>query len=282
MSQVPEPAIRVRVDPTNPGEFFACCGLLELADRLWGGVEAWFGDDSFLIKVDGAEASLFTLLSAAHDIRLVETEENLNEEDQSEEQDGLDRESTALTIVSPVSLRLDWWADKSLKTWAGSMDARKIFLAMCNAIDAHHENPLNQQQIVFDAAVETPVRAQGKHAKAKKREPFYFDGRRGAAAWSIDVGFSPDSLKLTTAACPAVEAMCFIGLQRCRPKPTVTPRVFDYYLWRVPLDIRIVPAAVCGLLPYVQNLGFRFENTFRTDQRKHKAFTPATPIARSY
>lgn len=30
-------AIRINVDLTNPGQFFACCGLLELADRLWGG-----------------------------------------------------------------------------------------------------------------------------------------------------------------------------------------------------------------------------------------------------
>ena len=28
-----KPTIRVNVDPTNPGQFFACCGLLELADR---------------------------------------------------------------------------------------------------------------------------------------------------------------------------------------------------------------------------------------------------------
>ena len=39
----PEPSIRVKVDPTNPGQFFACCGLLELADRLWPGAEGWFG-----------------------------------------------------------------------------------------------------------------------------------------------------------------------------------------------------------------------------------------------
>jgi len=31
---------RIRVDPTNPGQFFACCGLLELADRLWPSAEA--------------------------------------------------------------------------------------------------------------------------------------------------------------------------------------------------------------------------------------------------
>jgi CRISPR-associated protein Csb3 len=31
----PEPNITIKVDVTNPGQFFACCGLLELADRLW-------------------------------------------------------------------------------------------------------------------------------------------------------------------------------------------------------------------------------------------------------
>ena len=35
----PIPSITVAVDPTNPGHFFACCGLLELADRLWPGAE---------------------------------------------------------------------------------------------------------------------------------------------------------------------------------------------------------------------------------------------------
>ena len=34
-----EATIRINVDPTNPGQFFACCGLLEFADRLWPGAE---------------------------------------------------------------------------------------------------------------------------------------------------------------------------------------------------------------------------------------------------
>jgi CRISPR-associated protein Csx14 len=33
------PNIRIPVDLTNPGQFFACCGLLELADRLWPGAD---------------------------------------------------------------------------------------------------------------------------------------------------------------------------------------------------------------------------------------------------
>ena len=44
-------SIRVTVDPTNPGQFFACCGLLELADRLWPGAEGWFEGREFCISV---------------------------------------------------------------------------------------------------------------------------------------------------------------------------------------------------------------------------------------
>ena len=32
MSPSLEATIRIRVDLTNPGQYFACCGLLELAD----------------------------------------------------------------------------------------------------------------------------------------------------------------------------------------------------------------------------------------------------------
>ena len=47
------PNISVSVDVTNPGQFFACCGLLELADRLWPGAEGWFEDSTFGIACRG-------------------------------------------------------------------------------------------------------------------------------------------------------------------------------------------------------------------------------------
>ena len=54
----------VNVDPTNPGQFFACCGLLELADRLWPGAEGCFAkeDREFTITRGG---TLRGLLAAA-------------------------------------------------------------------------------------------------------------------------------------------------------------------------------------------------------------------------
>ncbi len=45
-----EPSFSLRVDATNPGQFFACCGLLELAHRLWPGSEGWFEEKRFTIR----------------------------------------------------------------------------------------------------------------------------------------------------------------------------------------------------------------------------------------
>lgn len=277
MNSTPTPAISIRVDPTNPGQFFACCGLLELADRLWEGAEAWFDEGHFCFLTRDPSASLPQLLDTARSIRLSENGTECHDEEREEEDEDQSGEVAPLAIEFPIKLRLDWWNDKSIKTWAGSMDERKIFIAMCHAIEPQHGDPLNQGKVVFDPS--TPVPGGKRGPKPKKREPFYFDARRGANAWSIDVGFSPDSLALTTLAYPAVEALCFIGLQRCRPKPTETPRVFDYFTWHYPLPVAVVPVAVAGLVG--NGNGFRFENAFRTDQKKHKAFNPAIPIQRS-
>ena len=49
----PETTIRFAVDPTNPGQFFACCGLLEMADRLWPGAEGWFAQEDREYRISG-------------------------------------------------------------------------------------------------------------------------------------------------------------------------------------------------------------------------------------
>jgi len=284
MNQTPVPAIRVRVDPTNPGQFFACCGLLELADRLWGGAEGHFTDGLFLISTPGSGSSLRDLLSAAKALRLRDVGLGLCARDAAVEDEDAETGVNSLDIASPIQLHLDWWHDKSLKTWAGSMDARRIFAAMCEAIDPDGADPLHHGQVVFDPQATAPDGSprSRRSPRPKKREPFYFDARRGASGLPIDVGFAPDATKMPTTACPAVEALCMVGLQRCRPCATSVPRVFDYCTWAVPLDIRLAPVAVCGLLPGIGSRAFRFENGFRTTQRKHKAFTPATPVERSW
>jgi len=301
MNQIPAPEIAIPVDPVNPGQFFACCGLLELADRLWPGVEAWFesGRPAFCLAWQSAgERSLASLIRQVGQAGLIgELSPGLNQErlalearkrqmkqqrqDLSESDEKrraelgkLLREGSIL-IPEPFQLQLDWWksdTDETPKTWAGSQEVYRIArAALASSGPAFACDDPFSYSCVMRAAEE-------QDAGGKKVEPFYFDARRGSSAMPIDIGFSPDSLQMISAACPAVEFLCLVGLQRFRPKTTSLPRVFEYYTWKSPLAACVAPLAVSGLLSQCVLHGYRFENAFRTDQKKHKAFSAATPI----
>jgi CRISPR-associated protein Csb3 len=253
-------SIRVAVDPTNPGQFFACCGLLELADRLWAGAEGWFEGREFRILSGGTLAELIQAVGGA-------TMTQLDPEDDT---------GSAIEVGPPFrALRLDWWQDdraggKELKVWAGSMESYGIARAMQGAMRG--EQFLSSE--LFDVRMVVPDPADAK----KKKEPYYFDARRGPNAHSRDVGFSPNDLGMTTTASPAVELLCLVGLQRCLPAKTDQPRVFDYYTWALPALPELLRAIVPGELRLTGARGYRFENWYRTGQRKHKAFRPATAL----
>lgn len=277
MTTPPEAAITVNVDVTNPGQFFACCGLLELADRLWPGAEGWFNESNrqFCVACMG---SLKDLLAAAQSVKyalLSDSAEEGGEEENAEEDEG---EIQPLVIESPIALRLDWWKDKAIKTWAGSMKVDLIAAAMSNAIDPSSIDPFNQAQVVFDLPVVQSHGRKNKKAKPKKREPFYFDCRRAANSHSLDVGFSANDLRIATVAHPVVEFLCLVGLQRSRPKPTSQPRVFDYWTWSWRCRVQLLPAVVTGLVGDATSQRLRFENGFRSGQKKHKAFRPAISL----
>lgn len=268
MSESPAPSAEIRVDASNPGQFFACCGLLELADRLWNGAEGWFGREVFwlrpLLAVPRTDVTLAGLIRSVAYVSL--------------EPATSDDLASPVYLPQPFGLRLDWWRDEEaggqrLKVWAGTMGSVRIARAMHCA--------LRKQELLEADLLNHPMVVYHPDDATKKVEPFYFDARRGASALPIDVGFSPDTLGMTAVAYPAVEFFCLVGLQRFRPVPAGMPRLFDYCLWSVPLDCRIAPCAVAGLLPHARGQRFRFESAFRTDQRKHKAFMPATPLQRS-
>ena len=284
MSRSPEAAIRVRVDCANPGQFFACCGLLEIADRLWPGTEGWFDEGHFMLHSTRA-AVLSELLSAFKTCQMLDQDHGATPGDGDDADADEDTGTSPIELAFSPPLRLDWWMDKSLKPWAGSMNGTMIFLAMRDAIEVLCPDPLNFSCVVHDPAPndapESPNGREPKLKMGKKREPFYFDARRGASARSVDIGFAPDALKLETTAFPAVEALCLVGLQRFRPMPANRPRLFNYYTWETRLEARLAQVAACGLLPHAGGKGYRFENAFRTDQRKHKAYGPATPFERS-
>jgi hypothetical protein len=251
--------IRINVDPTNPGQFFACCGLLELADRLWpeGEVAGRFTLDQFMIHVNLPGSSLKTLTDSfvRAQVRQFDTE---------------DKAASPLLLDDPFALRLDWWCkverdDKvqvdlgggdRLKTWAGQQSGPLIFQRMKEACaDIAGEALLDVAKAIYDT----------KAGKANKKtiSPFYFDARREET--SLDIGFSPDEQEMSVMAYPAVEALALIGLQRFRPAPGVEgqKRFFRYMAWAEPLSPPVAAAAACGLLPVGSVGEFRFTKPSR-------------------
>jgi CRISPR-associated protein Csb3 len=263
--------ITIPVDLSNPGQFFACCGLLELADRLWPGADGWFQDEgprsSFRIAASEG-AVLQELLTTAQQIQFEVGDESESENEDDEDAGPLE----PIVVKPPVSLVLDWWSDKSIKPWAGSMKERPIFHAMLRAIDPGNPDPFKDGKAVFD-----PPQQGGRRRKPKKREPFYFDCRRGTNAHPLDSGFAPDPHHLESECFPAVESLCFIGLQRARPAHTSEPNRSRYWVWTEPLPANAIAPVVCGLAPIRGSIAFTFDNFFRTAQRKHKSYSRAKP-----
>jgi CRISPR-associated protein Csb3 len=266
------------VDLSNPGQFFACCGLFELADRFWPGAEGWFEprEQHFNLWIQAPpSATLVDLLDGAKSLQF----DVGNDTGDADASDGDNAplepiyvESQA--IRSPVPLVLDWWSDRSIKPWAGSMKERLILRAMLGAIDPIDRDPLNYAKPVCDPL---PPAVSGKRAKQpRKREPFYFDCRRGCNAHPLDSGFSPDTHHLESFCFPAVEALCFVGLQRARPALTDVPNRSRYTAWTESLPVSAIGPVVCGIVPIPGSLDFTFDNFFRTDQRKHKSYSRST------
>jgi CRISPR-associated protein Csb3 len=258
----PEPNITVNVDITNPGQFFACCGLLELADRLWPGAEGWFASDdrAFLIKTNGTLEKLIDEIANAALIHLRPD----------------DCYSSPIVISAPFRpLVIDWWETdrtgaRDLKVWAGTMESFGIAQAMQFAL--RHESFHGAEMFDVGMVVTVP------EDPGKKKEPYYFDARRCSNAHSRDVGFSPNDLGLTSIAHPAVELLCLIGLQVARPAFTNESRVYDYFTWHVPLLSNLLLVASAGSIDLADAHTYRFKNWFRTGQKKHKAFRSAIPL----
>lgn len=313
MSNSPS-AFCVQVDIANPGHFFACCGLLELAHRIWPGSEGKFSSNSeFLLRfatpgrgADPGEILIDCLrrmqLSALSDEERKERQDLEakkrkfkgdgralpdEEEARREELGKLAREGP-LHVRAPdcasytFSLRLDWWQgeDENVpKTWAGLQEIHKVARAAQDALSG-----VEVAASILDYACVLRLPAEYREARSVKNdavEPFYFDARRFAHA--LDTGFSLDAIGGKTLAHPAVELLALIGLQRFRPTvvPSAEPKVkatVEYFTWHRPLGVTVAGAVVCGAthLPGCQR--FCFKILARDDQKRYGAFGWAKAI----
>lgn len=243
------------VDLTNPGQFLACCGLLELASRLDPESLAWFEGGSFRLTSTGESALIAGLLDCkAKPAPSADAAKPAEAEEDAEK-------SPPLYLGAPFDLRLDWWEDLSavragFKTWSGGQTVLGFF----DGMRAHVKNGDVARQSLLRYAI--PVR---------KPKPFYFDSRLSRLT-ALDMGFSAEKFAATFS--PAVEVLALIGLQRFRPR-TVEPREsYSFCTWGEALPISISAAVAHGLVPSLIQHRYQFPLVVRTGG-KYKAFGPS-------
>lgn len=224
----PTASIRIQVDLTNPGQFFACCGLLELATRFWGNAEGWFGNHEFNVACAG---DLPTLLS----ILLMDPPQEITQ---------LPGGLSIKPLIAPLSFSFDGGATYSLTLsswmtvkvernevvaaanppwnfWSGQQTSLRIWLALRKLL-VQRMKLIPQERLfhLFDDKAPLPGR-------------FGFDPE---AAWNaLDVGFSPNEQGIPVESSAAVELLAAVGLQRFRPQLSEDRQSFIYATWDEPL-----------------------------------------------
>ena len=282
----PKPSIRITVDPTNPGQFFACCGLFELADRLWPGAEARFEDDGFCIECGGTLPQLLTELARAEinssltdrglkrlGTLLSAEKAKLTPADLEEKQSLSDQwKRERLHVSQPFDLWIDWWSDektgaKGMKTWA----AKQLVLDIARPLLRTLANFTWDEATASDCI---------KRTAAVDGLPFYFDSHNNSQSTPRDTGFGlytlRNEIKTQASTRPLLELAAFIGIQRFRPALTQGKMQFRFSLWPVQLPISVAGAAVAGQLCLPNERQYEFRMLYRSEYMK--AFLPAHPF----
>jgi CRISPR-associated protein Csx14 len=237
----------VAIDAKNPGQFFACCGLLELADRLWPGAEGCFGAGTFSVSCRGELSAILNAMVAR----------------QPEAITALGDDLPVKPIIAPLRLVLD-----------GDGDARKVLILdnwMRIGLDKGRATVMGNSPWNFWSGQQTSAGIwTSLCAELKRQLPaipadqltnlfahrVLLSGRFGfdpGAAWdALDAGFSPNAQNLSVASSPAVELLAAVGIQRFKPKME-DRQSFIYATWSLPLAPPVAACAAAGV-PITPNL----------------------------
>lgn len=243
----------VKVDPTNPGQFFACCGLLELADRLWPGAEGWFADGAFEVTCAGELRELLSALAGATFERVERLENGLVPANIIA--------PLRLSFASGLQLTLDGW----MKIGVPQMGPDKgRVAALGNApwnFWSGHQNPVRIWGPLRMALAELLPNLDPPALERAFYQRQFLGGRFGfdpGPAWNaIDVGFSPNEQGTQVESSPAVELLAAVGLQRVRPQMGKNRETFTYATWGASLAPPVAAAAASGVITFAPAVRYR-------------------------
>jgi len=230
------------VDLLNPGQVFACLGLMELAEVLCGPCEGRFGyrnaesQAQFVLKVDGAVnpiAEGVSFLVEARPVAVTPFNSDLSTEKWKVE--AIRRDDAVFPSPAPdmpaalptrltngkQSIAIEHWADSStrdnVKFWAGAAGYPGAALA---------RDALELMRGLGENAVAL-VSADPFNVPFPQSSSFRFDWRRDYIP--LDAGFSPNEhSRISMVGYPFVELLAAIGLQNARPARLESKLAYRY------------------------------------------------------
>ncbi len=258
--------ITVNMDVTNPGQFFACCGLLELAHRIDRSATAFFEPGSFLIDADVPK-----ILDAFFKCE-VTVETTAADDDEGDDEPNVDAHrgrTYPMILGEPFGLRLDWWRDdaaqaQKLKTWTAGQRVTDL-------LREHHKG---KKRVRIPSMREHFAEVVAKYPNDWLREampiespyPYGFDSRLGRNN-ALDLGhFGQGDMAFS----PGIDVLTLVGFQRFRPVTIETWTRNRYCTLCKPLTVEIASLAALGLIPQLIGYCFEFPVKRRAAQGRFK------------
>jgi len=249
----------IPVDLLNPGQVFACLGLLELADKFLGNAQGAFdwsngSDIRFRVRVSGEELPVECAITFLRNAVVTsQTPTRISTEawkaTWGEKPTLIDANRTAFPFPAPDSpatlpaslsdgdhhIDLVYWGDDmascgrdDVKFWAGS--------------GGYPGSALARDAIALIKAMPAEIAADPLNAPARQSSSFRFDWRRDYVP--LDIGFSLNahsSDRFCTVGYPVVEMLAAIGLTHARPQRVSKFSKLEYRYGIVSTDEFLAP-----------------------------------------
>lgn len=272
--------ISINVDPTNPGQFFACCGLLELAARIDSDSLAQFDRGHFLVHAD-VRAILDTFFKCDVEVDASAISKNDDEADGADDNDDINSHRGRIypmTLREPFNLRLDWWTDKEaqrqkLKTWTAGQRVTDLLLGYRKGRSKAVYVPSMREHFA-EAVKQCPDDWLRGARPIEVPMAFSYDSRLSRNN-ALDRGHKADSIMAFS---PAVDVLALVGFQRFRPLTLETWTRNRYCTWNQRLSVEIAAVAALGLIPQLIGSCFEFPIKPCDAQGRYKLFGHAQPV----
>lgn len=237
----------IQVNPLNPVEYLACCGIFEILARFDPNATSWWElepQPRFRLETEIDEAALLTCLTEAladwnqwqrpeeqpADAPVSEGEQSKDEqsaEPTSEEAEGEESDDEAEgnegISLSPqfslndrlVTLKLDWWYETlTPQRKIKAKSAWKMYAGQQTAEKISHDMTAKAAQLLKENSISCLTDLIKSSAKMTGR--FGFDPRSSRNA--LDTGYSPNDLKLPIATYPFAEMLTALATQYFFPQ----------------------------------------------------------------